>query len=84
LGLNLYHNHGSGFLNEWLAECSCLAVEASWVAAEEYVVGEPVVVEEIVANPFEVLQRLERLVVDAVVVRAAEVAVIGLVCGRVQ
>jgi hypothetical protein len=37
-------------------------------------------VEEIVANPFEVLQRLERLVVDAVVVRAAEVAVIGLVC----
>jgi hypothetical protein len=47
---NQSHNHGNGFPNGWLAECSCWAVEASWVVAEE-----SVVVEEVVASPFEVL-----------------------------
>ena len=81
---NQCHNHGNGFLTEWLAECSCWAVEASWVVAEGFVVEESVVVEEVVASPFGVLQRQEMRVVDEEVVKAAEVAAIELVYGPEQ
>ena len=68
-----FHSHGNGYLSEWLVECSCSVVEASWVAVALAVVAS-VVEQAVVAIPFEVLQRQGMLVADGRVV-VAEVAV---------